>query len=185
MKQFMLMNTTLVGFEPIASWVCIPIFLRRNLILLLRHTQLIFAVFTMLHHFCLSSVNSINLFTVCFPFDRSNFMSMVAKSCLTVCIQVVFDLPCGRFTFLRHSSRAFLAGVSGSNHMRGPSHVSLRTLIILLHRSHFVLEQSPLFVIFICQWIPRDLSWVSTLKCVNCVFKLSRQSRQFAIVQYS
>ncbi len=102
------MNTTLVGFEPIASRVCIPIFLRRNLILLLRHTQLIFAVFTMLHHFCLSSVNSINLFTVCFPFDRSYFMPMVAKSCLTVCIHAVFGLPCGCFTFLRYSSRAFL-----------------------------------------------------------------------------
>ena len=50
---------------------------------------------------------------------------MLAKSCLTVCIQVVFGLPCGRFTFLRYSLRAFLAGVSGCKHMRCPSHVGL------------------------------------------------------------
>ena len=105
--------------------------------------------------FLLSCARSESLFNVCDSFDRSSLIPMLAKSYLPVCIQVVFGLPCSRFTFLRYSLRAFLAGVSGCKRMRCPSHVSLLSLIILLHGSHFVLAKSSSLVIFLCQLIPK------------------------------
>ena len=50
----------------------------------------------------LESFKSERLFNFCASFDRSSLLPMLAKSCLTVCIQVVFGLSCGHFTFLRY-----------------------------------------------------------------------------------
>ena len=65
-----------------------------------------------------------NLFNVLVAFERSSLISMLFKSCHIVCIQAAFGLPRGLFTFLRYSSRVFLAGVSGCSRIRCPSHVS-------------------------------------------------------------
>ena len=78
------------------------------------------------------SVSCNNLFNVLVAFERSNLIPMLFKSCRMVCIQVVFGLPRGLFTFLRYSSRAFLVGVSGCSRIRCPSHASLLALSISL-----------------------------------------------------
>ena len=100
-----------------------------------------------------SFVCSDNLFNA--SFERSSLIPTLVKSCLTFCIQVVFGRLFGRITFLRYSLTAFLAGVSGRKRMRCPSHVSLLSLIISLHGSHFVLAKSSLLVAFRCQLISR------------------------------
>ena len=94
---------------------------------------------TMSRQFFLSDVSSGNLSNVCTSFEKSSIIPTLAKSCLTVCIQVVFGLPCGRSPFQRYSLRVFLAGVSGCKRMRCSSHISLLFLSISLHGSHFVL----------------------------------------------
>ena len=103
------------------------------ILLISRYMQLI-----LLKKFFLSYVNSNILLNVCFPFERSIFMSILLRSCLVVFIQVVSGLPPGFFTSLRYSSRAFLAGVTELSHIKCPSHVSPLPLITWLHGSHFL-----------------------------------------------
>ena len=71
--------------------------------------------------FCVSSTS---LFMVFVAFDRSSLIQILLRSCRIVCIHVVFDLPCGLLTFLRYSSKAFLAGVSGCSLIICPNHVN-------------------------------------------------------------
>ena len=59
------------------------------------------------------------------------------------------------------------------SHVRGHSHVSLLSFIILLHGSHFVLELSSLLVIFLCQLIPRIF-----LRCLRWKVSMMFSTRQ-------
>ena len=66
-------------------------------LLLKLHTQSI--LHYALHIPCqlfLSCVSSDNFFNVCASFERSSLIPSLVKSCLTVCIRVVFGLPLGR-----------------------------------------------------------------------------------------
>ena len=120
----MLKTDTLNPFFPIQFSILLL------LLLLGRHTQL--TLYNASHSptpVFLSCVSLHSVSKVCAPLERSSSIPTLAKSCHTVCIQVVFGLPFGRFTFLRCSLRAFLAGVSGCKRMRCPSHVSLPSLI--------------------------------------------------------
>ena len=116
-----------------------------NSSLLRRFTQFSFQVpfcitrFTVLRHSLLSRVNSNCLFKVGFSLERSIFMLILLRSCRIFCIQDVYDLPLGLFTFLRCSSRAFLAGVSDCSLIKCPRHANILTLITWLHNSYFVL----------------------------------------------
>ena len=56
------------------------------------------------------SLNS--LLKVFVAFDRSRLILILLRSCRIFCIHVIFGLPCGLLTFLRYSSKKFLAGVS-------------------------------------------------------------------------
>ena len=54
--------------------------------------------------FCVSSTSLFNVFVA---LDRSNLIPILLRSCHII----VFGLPHGILTFLRYSSKAFLAGV--------------------------------------------------------------------------
>ena len=112
---------------------------------------------TILLQSVLFRVSSTSLFKVFVAFDRSSLIPILLRSCCIVCINAVFGLPCGLLTFLRYSSKAFLAGVSGYSFIICPNHFNRLIFICLVQGSHFVLVYSSWLVIFLCHLIPRIL----------------------------
>ena len=121
--------------------------------------------------FCVSSTS---LFKVFLAFDRSSLIPILLRSCRIVCIHVVFGLPCGLLTFLRYSSKEFLAGVSGCSLIICPNHVNRLIVICLVQGSHFVLVYSSWLVMFLCHLIPRIFR-----KCLR--WKVSMLSSSFFV----
>ena len=111
--------------------------------------------FTMLLQSVLLCVSSNSLLNVFVAFDRSSLIPILLRSCRIVCIQVIYGLPCGLLTFLRYSSKAFLAGVSGCSLFICPNHVNRLIFISLVQGLHFVLVYSSWLVMFLCHLIPR------------------------------
>ena len=93
--------------------------------------------FTMLLQSVLLCVSSNSLFNVFIAFDRSSLIPILLRSCRIICIHVVFGLPCGLLTFLRYSSKAFLAGVSRCSLIICPNRVNRLIFISLAQSSHF------------------------------------------------
>ena len=91
---------------------------------------------TMLLQSVLFCVSSTSLFKVFVAYDRSSLIPISLRSWRIICIYVVFGLPCGLLTFLRYSSKAFLAGVSGCSLIICPNHVNRLIFICLVQGSH-------------------------------------------------
>ena len=111
--------------------------------------------FTMLRQFFLWYISFNNSFNVLLGIERSRLIPYGLCPCY-LRSSLFF------FTFLRYSSKAFLAGDYGCSHSICPNHVTFLISISLLHGLHFVLVCSSLLLVFLYHLI-----LIIFLKCLH------------------